>query len=155
MTAALIPDMLMPEQLPARTLADLKNPERLDDNQLAEHDCFRIRGDFGVWRMTAWIDKVTLLVRQVRFTHDFKTFRSETTVTYAPEMDIDVEAKELEFNPPATRTVPSTAEILADSGPSPTPWFKQVAWPVVAAAMAMIAALAALTLVMIRRGRAR
>ena len=155
MTAALIPDILMPEQLPSRTLADLKDPRRIDDQKLGEHDCFRIQGDLAKWRTTVWIDKAAFLIRQVYCTHDFKTFRNEKTITYKPAVDVEIEDKELEFNPPTTRTVPSTAELLSGGAPPPTPWFKQVAWPVVAAATAIAAALIAFILVMIRRGRAR
>jgi hypothetical protein len=47
-------------------------------------------------------------------------------------MDIELEAKELEFDPPPTRTVPSVPELLGDEeGPPAAPgWLEKIglAW---------------------------
>jgi outer membrane lipoprotein-sorting protein len=115
MTTYFVPGLLMPDRL--NSLADaLEKAERLEDAKADEHDCFCVGGRFAKYSMALWIDKETYLLRQIQRNADLTSFRTETTIAYSPAMDVELGAKELEFDPPATRSVPSVAEMLGQAG---------------------------------------
>jgi len=50
--------------------------------------------------ITLWIDRATLLLRKVEDRKTFDTYKSESTTTYTPEIDIEIPPEQLTFTAP-------------------------------------------------------
>jgi outer membrane lipoprotein-sorting protein len=150
--AYFIPTLLMMDRLKATTLAELGKPERLEDAKLGEVDCFRVQGSFAGWPTTLWIDKATFVVWQVNHDRDLGAVRAETTVTYFPVLDAELDDKELDFNPPPA--VPeSTGPKHEDRRRTPG-WLQEVEWTRVVAGIGIVI-LVLILVVGIRRALSR
>ena len=100
-SALTVPRLLMPGQITGGSLAYLDEPSRLQDGKLDGIECLRIKGEAVRGSpMTVWLDKTTLLVRRIDTSHQFPTFRTETTTTYSPAIDVEIDPEELAFDPP-------------------------------------------------------
>jgi len=111
-----VPGLLMPEAMGQGPL--LVAPERIGDDTDRGVVCFRVRGrsrktpytlSTGARvltvkdeTVTVWIDRATFLLRKVEETRTFDTYTSESTTTYAPEVNADIPAAQLAFGAPET-----------------------------------------------------
>jgi RNA polymerase sigma factor (sigma-70 family) len=98
-SAHTIPALLLPDQVLGR-LTDMTEAQRGAYARLDKSECFRIEGKVGGQPTTLWIDRATFLVRRIDTQRKFANFRTETTTTYEPAVDGEVEAKKLEFDAP-------------------------------------------------------
>lgn len=112
-----VPGMLLPRTVGAGVL--LVAPERLEDDVDRGVWCFRIRGKSRATpyertsgsvsvtvedeTVTVWVDRSAFLLRRVEEEATLSTYRSVTTTTYTPEIDIEIPAEQLAFNPPAAQ----------------------------------------------------
>jgi hypothetical protein len=109
-----VPGLLMPDQVPEG--APLITPERIDDGDDRGVPCTRVRGKsrqtpytikMGARTVTVqdetvtlWIDHSTSLLRRVEETRTYTDYRSQSTTTYTPEIDVEITPSQLAFNPP-------------------------------------------------------
>ncbi len=109
-----IPGLLLPAELGEGPL--LIAPERIEDGDDRGVACFRSRGEsrktpytlsMGARvltvrseSVTVWLDRSTFLVRKVQETRTFDTYTSESTTTYAPEIDVEIPPAQLAFGAP-------------------------------------------------------
>ncbi len=110
-----VPGLLLPEDIGEGPL--LIAPERIEDGVDRGVACIRIKGKgrktpyalpTGPTRsvtvldesVTLWIDRATSLLRKVEENRTFETYRSESTTTYTPEIDVEVPAADLAFGAP-------------------------------------------------------
>ncbi len=108
-SAHTIPVLLMPDRLGGSRITELQNVERIADSQSDGVDCYRVEGirpALNSQPVTLWISKDTSLIHRIDETRQFpKTdehppFRTETTTTYPPKVDIEVAEDDLAFNAP-------------------------------------------------------
>ncbi len=96
-----IPKLLMPDEIKGWNLANLIDPELLDDEDVNAISCSKIQGKHLSGDVnTLWVEKRSYLVRKIATQRSFPDFRTETTTTYNPRFDIDIRPDQLEFNPP-------------------------------------------------------
>jgi hypothetical protein len=110
-----VPGLLLPEEIGEGSL--LLAPERIEDGVERGVECIRIKGKgrqtpyalpTGPARsvtvldetVTLWIDRTTSLLRKVEENRTFETYRSESTTTYTPEINVVVPAADLAFGAP-------------------------------------------------------
>lgn len=119
-----VPGLLLPSTVGAGP--PLLDPERLEDDVDRGVSCFRIRGrshptpytlTTGATAVTVeeesvtyWIDRTRFLIRKVEDSKTLTTYRSATTTTYDPQMDVDIPAADLAFNPPTAKAPSTTPE---------------------------------------------
>ena len=100
-SAAVVPFMLLPEMGRGSRFthpADLKLlGEEVLDGRTAYKIEFRGYKDRTV---TIWIDKSSSLLLKMFETAEFDTFKSESTTTYSPQINVKIEQEQLAFNPP-------------------------------------------------------
>ncbi len=110
-----VPGMLLPSVVGSGP--PLVDPERIADDALGDAPCFRIKGRSRATpytettgattvtvkdeTVTLWIDRTSFLLRKVEEARTLDSYRSTRTTTYAPELDLDIPADQLAFNPPA------------------------------------------------------
>lgn len=96
-----IPSLLMPGQISGAKLSAMIDLIRLPDETLDGTACFKLQGKYGFGGLptTLWLEKATFLIRcvaqQAELWKGLKVYRSE--------VNKDIPAKELEFNPPKAR----------------------------------------------------
>lgn len=112
-----VPGLLMPDALPEG--APLIAPERIADADDRGVTCVRVRGKsrqtpytltMGARTVTVqdesvtlWIDPSTSLLRKVEETRTYKDYRSQSTTTYTPEIDVEITPEQLAFGAPETK----------------------------------------------------
>jgi hypothetical protein len=110
-----VPGLLLPDAVEGGTT--LIAPERIEDAVDRGVSCFRVRGktrktpytlSMGSQTLvvkdevvTLLIDRSSFLLRKVEESRTFDSYRSESTTTYTPELDVDIPADQLTFVPPA------------------------------------------------------
>jgi len=110
-----VPGLLLPDAVGEGLF--LSAPERLGDEDERGVACFRLRGGGrqtpypsspGTGTITVeneivtvWIDRATFLLRKVEERRTLSTYGSVTTTTYEPELDVEIPAGQLAFDPPA------------------------------------------------------
>src|SRR6266850_1421258 len=78
----------------------LSETKRLLDGQLDGRAVFRVEGARGDGDRWTWsIDKETFLLLRAEGSHEFGTFRTETTMTFSPRLNQAVGDDALAFNP--------------------------------------------------------
>lgn len=112
-SAFTIPNLLMPTEIHGWSLTDLKFLRRISDARVDGRRCIRLVGMqvlslAGHARAasqqrptTLWVDAESFLVRRIDSGSDFGDFRTETTVTYEPQVNIAIDHADLEFNAPS------------------------------------------------------
>lgn len=103
-SARTIPAFLLPRQVWPH-LGDTIITVQLDDANLDGIECFRVTGKYANNPITLWIDKQSYLIRRIDQRMKVEDFIAETTTTYTPVMDGDVEEKLLKFDPPGSPTL--------------------------------------------------
>jgi len=109
-----IPGLLLPRDVGQG--APLVGAERIEDGVDRAVRCFRIKGKsrrtpytltLGGRTLTVqdesvtlWIDRATFLLRMVEEAKTFDSYRSESTTTYTPELNVEIPAAQLDFNVP-------------------------------------------------------
>lgn len=109
-----VPGLLMPDKVPEG--APLIAPERIADGDDRGVPCYCVRGKsrqtpytikMGARTVTVqdetvtlWIDRSTSLLRKVEETRTYAEYRSQSTTTYMPEIDVEITPPQLAFNPP-------------------------------------------------------
>jgi hypothetical protein len=112
-----IPGLLMPAKIGRE--APLIGATRIDDGTDRNVACIRIKGrqhevpytlTMGGMTLqvleesvTIWLDRGSLLLRRIDETKKFDTYRSETTTTYSPELNVDIAAEQLAFGTPEAK----------------------------------------------------
>ncbi len=108
-----VPGMLLPRVVGSGVL--LVSPERIEDELEGGRWCYKVRGQSRATpyerssgsvtvrveeeRVTLWIDRESWLLRKVEEEAKLSTYRSVTTTTYAPELDVDIPPEELTLPP--------------------------------------------------------
>ncbi len=109
-----VPGMLLPRTVGVG--APLLGADRIDDGVDRGVTCFRVTGKsrktpyqlsvggrtltVQAEKVTLWIDRSTLLLRKVEENRTFDTYRSESTTTYTPELNVEIPSDELAFSAP-------------------------------------------------------
>lgn len=104
-SAHTIPALLLDGEVGGRRLTDLTDAKRLEDATCGAATCMRIEGKYAAVPMTIWVDSKTLLVRRIDTAREFAEFKTRTTTTYDPVIDIAPTDAMLAFNPPAESRV--------------------------------------------------
>jgi outer membrane lipoprotein-sorting protein len=103
-----IPELLMPAELGPWWLPGLVDLQRIEDADVEDVRCYRIRGTLErgerAEQVTLWIDRECWLLRRVEEQRRFDDFRTERTTDYAPEIDVEIDASLLVFDPPTETT---------------------------------------------------
>jgi outer membrane lipoprotein-sorting protein len=105
-----VPSMLMPDELRANPLKALTNLNLVGEEKIAGRDAFKIEGqDFRGNTTTLWIDKQRFLLlqifekRKISSTNGNADFETEATTVYDPQLNEDIPASKLAFDPPAQK----------------------------------------------------
>jgi len=122
-----VPGMLLPAEVGSGP--PLVGPEQIADEALGGATCFRLTGKSRATpysestvtgtvtvkdeTITLWIDRASLMLRKVEEDRTLEGYRSTRTTTYTPEVNVDIPAAQLAFNPPA-------APQPAPTAPAPT-----------------------------------
>jgi len=105
-TAFYVPKLLMPEDVNGRTFLDSTNWAMLPDADESGHACHRVTRKISRdGSETLWIDKAQLLVLRMDESRTIDggrngRFKTEQTIVYCPETDIDIPDTELAFGAP-------------------------------------------------------
>jgi outer membrane lipoprotein-sorting protein len=98
-SAHTVPTLLLPDQIGGRKLTAMTDLKRLPDETLDATPCFKLQGKYANAPTTIWLGKATHLILRTYV----DTGLVKCTTVYKPQVDIEIPAKELEFNPPQTR----------------------------------------------------
>jgi outer membrane lipoprotein-sorting protein len=105
-----VPSMLMPDELRANPIKALTDLNLVGEEKLGAQDTYKLAGkDFRGNPTTIWIDKQRLLLLQIFEKKkvgrpDGKgEFETETTTVYNPQLNEDVPASKLAFDPPTQK----------------------------------------------------
>ena len=109
-----IPGMLMPQRLGGWVDLDLIDPQRIEDGELHNIECFRLEYSFRDEQVTLWIDKQSYLVRRIDERIKDDDVRIERTTTYDPTIDGEITDRMLDFDPPAPRVADDSANTHSD-----------------------------------------
>ncbi len=96
--------LLMPLRTPGAAFMQAAEAERLPDVQLDDVPCFSLKGKFWNTDVTVWIDQGTFLVRRAQRIVASDTHHIEIVATYEPEIDVEIGAGELAFDPPRSKS---------------------------------------------------
>jgi hypothetical protein len=100
-SAHTVPALLMPSEVSGFTLKNLLGITRLNDSTCGDSKCFLIRGkDSQGDILTLWIDKSSLLLRQIHSGHDFAGFQTEEITTYTPMVNDRISEEMTAFSAP-------------------------------------------------------
>jgi hypothetical protein len=110
-SALTIPPMLMPSQVRCPRLSqELADLERLRDATLDNVPCFVVNGKVKLpgitFDVTTSIDQSTFLVRQIHKVTDLGGTHIDYTITYQPEIDVEIAKTELAFETPRVAVLP-------------------------------------------------
>lgn len=103
-SAMRVPAMLLPSKIKWRRAIRFNKPKRIDDDRIAQVDCFRIHDLILGSPTILWIDKEKFLLRKVYHEQKFDDFQAQTTTIYQPIMNEKVTAEKLDFNPPRKKS---------------------------------------------------
>jgi outer membrane lipoprotein-sorting protein len=105
-----VPSMLIPEELRANPIKALTGLNLVGEEKIGAQTVYKLEGqDFRGNTTTIWIDKQRLLLlqifekRKVSKTNSNGEFETETTTVYNPQLNEDVPASKLAFDPPAQK----------------------------------------------------
>jgi outer membrane lipoprotein-sorting protein len=103
--AKIVPRLLIREIAPGhrRTLDRMEVPEL--SKELVDVDgrpCHEFAGTYDGADTRAYIDAETLVIRKVVQRASRQGTRAETTITYSPEIDVEIPAEDFAFKPPAS-----------------------------------------------------
>ncbi len=105
-----VPSMLMPEELRANPFKALTALKLLGEEKIGEQNVYKLEGlDFRGNPITFWVDQQRFVLlrvfekRKVTKPDGKGEFETETTTTYNPQLNEDVPASKLGFDPPATK----------------------------------------------------
>jgi hypothetical protein len=92
-----IPKLLLPDEIPGRSIAQLGDPELTGEELIDGHTCYRIEGIYGNSnKQIVWVGKEDLLIRRV---DESNQFADVDTTTYEPLLNPNVEVGTFSFNP--------------------------------------------------------
>jgi outer membrane lipoprotein-sorting protein len=105
-----VPSMLMPDELRTNPIKALTGLNLTGEEKIGARDAYKLEGlGFRDSPTTLWIDKQQLLLlkiyekRKVGSPDGKGEFETETTTTYNPQLNEDVPASKLAFDPPAQK----------------------------------------------------
>lgn len=102
---SLAPFMLLGLKDPYADLSRLFELKRLPNEEVNGTSCHRIDGQTDSGEIQSlWIDPQTMTLRRFVQGDTYEDNRMETTITYAPEVNIEIAPEELAFNPPDVLT---------------------------------------------------
>jgi outer membrane lipoprotein-sorting protein len=106
-SALTVPSMLMPDELRANPIKALTGLTLAGEESIGSQGAYKIEGkDFRGYTTTIWIEKQRLLLLQIFEKRKLSTpdgkgeFETETTTVYNPQVNEDVPAAKLAFDPP-------------------------------------------------------
>lgn len=100
-SARTIPRLLMPSEVRGRSLADLNDLKLVGEAELDGVRCHLVEGiKPSGSTSTIWVDEENKLVRKMVTSMQFADFRTLTTTTYSPQIDVEISPDELSFSPP-------------------------------------------------------
>jgi len=107
-----IPALLLRNEVDGGLLTALAEVKRLENDMIENADCFRLEGTYAERvAVTVWVDAKTFLVRRIDERMPVKDFRTETTTTYEPAINVQIPAEELEFKPANDAARVDTVEV--------------------------------------------
>jgi hypothetical protein len=98
-----IPALLMPTEVGGQRITEYGQYKRIADAKLDSANCFCIQGKLNASdseAITIWIDKTTYLIIRIDEANKFPDFRTESTTTYNPKINITIDKDKLTFNVP-------------------------------------------------------
>lgn len=104
-SAGTIPSLLMPDKgISGKLLTSMTDLELLAEEDVDGVPCVKVQGkDFRGETITLWIEKEMHLLRKIFEHKTFPDFRTETTTTYQPQINVDIPPEALKFNPPQNK----------------------------------------------------
>ncbi|NOT32154.1 MAG: DUF2092 domain-containing protein [Planctomycetes bacterium] len=102
-SASVVPSLLMPVELGMLAQLALEELERLEDGERNGVACYRILGKQRDAPILLWIEKERFLLRRSERQSQIPGYLVETTTDYLPELDAEVPAEVLLFDPPERR----------------------------------------------------
>ena len=99
-SAHTIPALLLPEEVGGRRLTDMTEVKQIEDTLSEEEgvECCQIAGKYAGHPIVLWIEKATFCLRRMETQHPFEHFRTETTTSYIPLMNGDIDDELLCYN---------------------------------------------------------
>jgi len=105
-----VPSMLMPDELRANPIKALTGLRLVGEEKIGTQDAYKLESqDFRGFPTTLWIDKQKFVLlrifekKKITRTDGKGEFETETTTTYTPQLNEDVPASKLVFDPPAQK----------------------------------------------------
>lgn len=105
-----VPSMLMPDELRANPIKGLTGLTLAGEEKIGTQDAYKLEGqDFRGFPTTLWIDKQKFVLlrifekKKITRTDGKGEFETETTTTYTPQLNEDVPASKLVFDPPTQK----------------------------------------------------
>ncbi len=104
-TSGMIPGLIFTGTKLGGDIVRLRDPVRLEDDEIDGHDCFQIRGLRWPHKgpTIVWIDQQSFLIRRVYEEDELKDARTRTTWYYQPAVNVPVEENLLRASAPTLR----------------------------------------------------
>ena len=100
-SAAVVPFMLLPDMGMGSRFTNVRDLKLLGEEVLDGKTAYKM--EFRGYKdrtATIWIDKSSSLLLKLFETAEFDTFKTESTTTYSPQINVKVDMEQLAFNPP-------------------------------------------------------
>jgi len=109
-SALTVPSMLMPDELRANPIKALTGLTLVGEENIGSQSAYKIEGkDFRGYTTTIWVEKQRFLLLQIFEKRKLSTpdgkgeFETETTTVYNPQVNGEVPAAKLAFDPPVQK----------------------------------------------------
>ncbi|MFO7976050.1 MAG: hypothetical protein R6V12_15610 [Candidatus Hydrogenedentota bacterium] len=97
-----IPRLLMPERVRGRSLAELRELDRLSDALLGDVPCYRLAGiDNSGAPYVIWLERATFLVLRIDEQHTFADFTTTDRTVYSPDLNVELPDDVFQLKAPA------------------------------------------------------
>lgn len=91
----------MPREIGGFGLTDLNDLAVAGEEKIDGATCFKIKGKHPRGSpLTIWVERERKLIRRIVKESQFATFRSRTTTSYRPQVNVPIASEDLAFKPP-------------------------------------------------------
>jgi outer membrane lipoprotein-sorting protein len=97
-----IPNLLMPQPGLAKAMLHMKDAHFSGERNIDGVACTGVVGrDIQGDLNTIWVEKERKLIRSIEFERQIQDIRVNTTITYKPDINVDIPKEKFELNIPA------------------------------------------------------
>lgn len=101
-SAMWVPQLLMPNNAQGWIMLHTKESKLLPEREIDGVKCVGISGlDLMGDPLTFWFETDRKLIRRIEQEHKFPDFRTKTTITYKPDINVEIPKEKFELNIPA------------------------------------------------------